>query len=163
VNPVSDANTNATKTNGGADEKQGFELPLLGMLKIATPTTFREMAEPSVARMKENCEKMRAVSEEMADALRQSYSTNAKAAADYGVKVIDISSANTTSVLDFLTDLIDAKSPSEIMSLSVSQARKNFDAASAQNKELWDLAQKAATEAARPIKKSVAGVLQRVG
>jgi hypothetical protein len=54
------------------------------------------------------------------------------------------------------------KSLSEIMTLSAVQARKSFDVASAQNKELWDLTQKAAIETAEPIKKSVARVLQNV-
>ena len=163
VTVVSDVNTKPKTVNGGADEKRGFELPLFGLLKMTTPATFREIAEPSVAQVKENCEKMKAVSEEMADALRQTCSTNAKAATDYGVKVIDISSVNAAAALDFLTNLIDAKSPSEIMNLSVAQARKNFDAASAQSRELWELAQKAATETAEPFKKGVAGVLQRAG
>jgi hypothetical protein len=48
------------------------------------------------------------------------------------------------------------------MVVSAAQACKNFDVASAQNKELWDLAQKAAIEIAEPIKKSVAKVLQKV-
>ena len=159
---MSDVNTKATTANGG-DEKKGFELPLFGLLKMAAPGSFRDIAEPGVAQVKENYERMKAVSEEMADALRQTCSTNAKAATDYGVKVIDISTVNTTSALDFLTNLIDAKSPSEIVNLSVAQARKNFDAASTQSRELWDLAQKAATETAEPIKKGVTGVLQRVG
>jgi phasin len=112
--------------------------------------------------VKENCEKMKAASGEMADVLRETYSTNAKGAADYGIKVIEISSVNTTSAFDFFTNLMGTKSLSEIMTLSAVQARKNFDVASAQNKELWDLAQKAAIETAEPIKKSVARVLQNV-
>jgi phasin len=160
---VSDVNTKPKTVNGGSDQKRGFELPLFGMLKMTTPATFREIAEPSVAQIKDNCEKMKVASEEMADALRQTCSTNAKAATDYGVKVIDISSVNATAALDFLTNLIDAKSPSEIVNLSLDQARKNFDTASAQSKELWELAQKVATETAEPFKKGVAGVLQRAG
>jgi phasin len=162
VDAVSDVNTNPTTANGG-DEKKGFELPMFGLLKMATPGSFRDIAEPGVAQVKENCEKMKAVSEEMADALRQTCSTNAKAATDYGVKVINISNVNTASALDFLTKLIDAKSPSEVMNLSVAQARKNFDTASTQSRELWDLAQKVATETAEPIRKGVTGVLQKAG
>jgi hypothetical protein len=54
------------------------------------------------------------------------------------------------------------KSVSEIIKLSAGQARKNFDVASAQNMELWGLAQKVATETAEPVKKSVTRVLQKV-
>jgi phasin len=105
---------------------------------------------------------MKAASAEMVDAFRETYSTNAKASADYGVKVIEISSVNTKSAFDFLTSLIGTKSMSEIIKLSAGQARKNFDVASAQNMELWGLAQKVATETAEPIKKSVTRVLQKV-
>ena len=140
-----------------ASEKQGFDMPLFAM-----PGIFRGIAEQSVVRANENYEKMKAASEEMADILRETYSTNAKGAADYGVKVIEISGVNTTSAFDFFTNLMGTKSLSEIMTLSAAQARKNFDVASAQNKELWDLAQKAAIETAEPIKKSVAKVLQNV-
>jgi phasin len=159
---VGEVNTKSS-ANGGADEKRAFELPLFGLLKMTTPATFREMAEPGVAQIKENCEKMKVASEEMADALRQTCSTNARVATDYGVRVIDIYRENATSALDFFTNLIDAKSPSEIVNLSVAQARKSFDAASAQSRELWDLAQKVATETTEPIKKGVTGLLQKAG
>jgi phasin len=161
VKPVNDldmkveANTNPT--NG-----YGFAMPFFELPKMAMPGGFREIAEQSVARVKENYERMKAASGEMADALRETCSTNAKGAADYGVRVIEISSVNATSAFDFLTNLMGTKSLSEIMELSAVQARKNVDVASAQNKELWDLAQKVAIETAEPIKKSVSRVLQKV-
>jgi phasin len=153
---------NPTNANAGADGKRAFEMPLFELPKMAMPGIFLEIAEQSAVRVRENCEKMKAASEEMADALRETYSTNAKASADYGVKVIEISSVNTTSAFDFLTSLIGTKSVSEIIKLSAGQARKNFDVASAQNMELWGLAQKVATETAEPVKKSVNRVLQKV-
>jgi phasin len=157
-----EVNTNPPNANVQAGEQPGFDMPLFELPKMAMPGFFRGIAENSVARVKENCEKMKAASGEMADVLRETFSTNAKGAADYGIKIIEISSVNTTSAFDFLANLMGKKSPSEIMTLSAAQAHKNFDVASAQNKELWDLAQKAATETAEPIKKSVARVLQNV-
>ena len=160
---MKDANSKAEVNNPPpnakvqANEKQGFDMPLFAM-----PGIFRGITEQSVVRVRENCEKMKAASGEIADILRETYSTNAKGAADYGVKVIEISSANTSSALDFLTSFMDTKSLSEVMKLSAAQSRKNFDVVSAQNKELWDLARKAAIETAEPIKKSVAKVLQNV-
>jgi phasin len=115
-----------------ADEKQGFALPLFAI-----------------------------ASGEIADLLRETYTTNAKGAADYGAKIIEISSVNTSSAVDFLTHLIGTKSLSEIIQLSATQGRKNFEVTSTQNKELWELARKVATETAEPIKKSLTKVLQK--
>ena len=50
----------------------------------------------------------------------------------------------------------------DILSLSATQARKTFEAASAQNKELWELGQKLAAETGEPIKKHVAKALHQV-
>jgi phasin len=125
------------------------------------PGIFRGIAEQSVARARDNCEKIKSASGEIADILRETYSTNAKGAADYGVKVIEISGVNTNSAFDFLANLMDTKSLSEIIKLSAMQSRKSFEAASAQNRELWELAQKVATEAAEPIKKSFTKVLPK--
>jgi phasin len=116
-----------------ANEKQGFDMPLFAM----------------------------GASGEIADIIRETYTTNAKGAADYGAKIIEISSVNASSAFDFLTHLMGTKSLSEIIQLSATQSRKNFEVTSAQNKELWELAQKVATETAEPIKKSFTRVLQK--
>jgi len=154
--PVNDANTNVEVKTNPPNPKLGFEMPLFAM-----PGIFNGIAEQSVVRAKESCEKMKATSGEIADILREAYSTNAKAAADYGAKVIQISGANTTSAFDFLTHLMGTKSLAEIIQLSATQSRKSFEVTSAQNKELWELAQKVATETAEPIKKSFTRVLQK--
>lgn len=160
--PVNDAHMNAevkVKSTGG---KRGFELPFFGLPKMEMPGILNEIAEQNVTRAKENCEKMRTASGEVADVFRQAYSTNAKSAADYGLKIIEISTINANSNFDFFTSLIGTRSLSDIMALSAAHARKTFDVASAQNKELWDLAQRVATETAEPIRNSVTKVLQKV-
>jgi len=95
------------------------------------------------------------------DALLQSYSANAKGAADYAAKVIEFSGVNTTSAFDFLTHLMGMKSPSEVLQLSTAQGSKNITATAAQSRELWELTRKVASETAEPIKKSFASVLQK--
>jgi len=154
--PVNDANTNVEVKTNPPNPKLGFEMPLFAM-----PGILNGIAEQSVVRAKESCEKMKATSGEIADILREAYSTNAKAAADYGAKVIQISGANTTSAFDFLTHLMGTKSLAEIIQLSATQSRKNFEVTSAQNKELWDLVQKVAIETAEPIKTSFTRALQK--
>jgi phasin len=139
-----------------SNTKVHASLPLFAM-----PGLFGGISEQSVVRARENYEKMKAASGEMVDVFRQTYSTNAKGVADYGSKIIEISDANTNAAFDFLTHLMGTKSLSEIINLSVTQSRKNVEATSAQNRELWQLAQKVATETAEPIKKSFTKVLQK--
>ena len=153
---MNDANTNVEVKADPSNPKPGFQLPLFPM-----PGIFGGIAVQDAERAKEHYEKMKAASGEIVDILRETYSTNANGAADYGAKVIEISGVNTNSAFDFLTNLMDTKSLSEIIQLSATQSRKNFEVTSAQNKELWELAQKVATETAEPIKKSFARVLQK--
>ena len=143
------ANSANEKVNGG--ERRGFDIPL-----FAVPGIFSGFAEQGVAQAKESCEKMKATSEEIAEIVKETCSTNAKGAADYAAKVIEISGENTNSAFDFLTHLLEIKSVSDIVNLSAAQSRKTLESATAQNRELWELAQRVATETAEPIKKSFA-------
>ena len=154
---MNDANLNVEVDANPPKPKLGLAMPLFTM-----PGIFGGIAEQGVVRAKEGCEKMKAASGEIADILREAYSTNAKGAADYGVKVIEISGVNTAAAFDFFTNLVGMKSLSEMIQLSATQSRKNFEVTSAQNKELWDLVQKVAVETAEPIKKSFTRALQKV-
>jgi len=131
-------------------------MPLLDISKIASPSAIGELAREGYAKIK-------VASEEMTEALRETYSSNARAATDYGLKVIEISNANTASALDFFVHLFGSKSPTDVVALSAAQARKAFDTASDQNKELWALTQKLATETGEPIRKHFSNVLHRAG
>jgi phasin len=135
-----------------------FAIPLFGFPKIAL---FAELAEQGVARAQEGCEKIKAASEEMVEALRETCSSNGRSATDYGLKFIEISNANTASAIDFFTQLLGSKSVTDVVTLSTTQARKAFDTASIQNKELWELARKLATETSEPFRKHVTRVIHQ--
>jgi phasin len=149
----SETKTDARAVNGFGMQPFGF--------KLAFPGTFGEFAEHGVARAQEGCEKIKGASEGMAEALRETYSSTAKSATDYGLKVIEISTANTTAAIDFFAHLLGSKSVTDVVTLSAAQARKGFDAASAQNKELWELGQRLAMETGEPVRKRVTQALQR--
>ena len=155
---MSEANTKKVNVDPKADaeENRRAALPF-----FTVPGIFDGIAEQNRVRAKENYEKMKVASGEMTDVLREAYSTNAKGAAEYTAKVIEFSGANASSAFDFLSHLMSTKSPSEALQLSITQSRKNFEATTAQNRELWELAKKVATETAEPIKKKFAGVLQK--
>jgi phasin len=159
---VSDVNvkaeTNAAPLNGAANgnTKLKFDVPFFNIQAM-----FGDLTAPAATRAKANFEQMKATSEEITAALCDACSTNASRAADYGTKVIEISRTNTSSALEFFSQLADARSFADLMALFTTHSRKTFEAASAQNRELWDLAQKVATETAEPIKNSFNRVLHR--
>ena len=93
--------------------------------------------------------------------LEETYKTAAKHATDYNQKLIEIARANTRSTFDYVDELLHAKSLSEFVELSAAQMRKQFDIASAQNEELYKLAQEIATEAAETIRTSAAKAIKR--
>ena len=126
---------------------------------LALPGVFGALREQGVARAQEGLEKIKAASEQMTEALRETYSANAESATSYGLKVIEISKDNAASAIDFFAHLLASKSVTDVFTLSATQARKVFDTAPVQNKELWELAQKLATETGEPIRKRVTKVL----
>ena len=138
----------------------GFGMPSFGF-KLALPGMFGDFAEQGVARAQEGCEKMKGASEGMAEALRETYSSTARSATDYGLKVIEISNANTAAAIDFFSHLLASKSVTDIVTLSAEQTRKGFAQVSAQNKELWELAQKLAADTGEPVRKRVTQVFQK--
>ena len=71
---------------------------------------------------------------------------------------IDCPLRTLNAAIDFFAHLLGSKSVTDVLSLSAEQARKNFEAASMQNKELWELAQKLATETGEPFRKHAARV-----
>jgi len=161
--------TTATKTKPhlasaavSAFELPKFDMPNFEMPKLEIPAAFREIAEKSVSQAKETYEKMKSAAEEATDVLEDTYATATKGAADYGAKLIETARVNTNSTFDFYTELMTVKSFSEMIELSTAHARKQFEVATAQTKELSALAQKVTTETAEPIKESVTKVFKKV-
>lgn len=154
---------NESEVKAGMNGTNGLGMPLFGFGKIALHGVVGELAEQGVARAQQRCEKIKIASEEMTEALRETYSSNARGATNYGLKVFEIGNANTASAIDFFSHLLGSRSVMDVVTLTAEQARKAVDTASAQNKELWGLAEKLATETGEPIKKHLAKVLHQAG
>ncbi len=151
-----------SKPATGAFEMPKFELPKFEMPKVEMPAAFREFAERGVAQAKDTYEKMKAAAEEATDMLETTYSTASKGASDYGLKVIEAARVNTNAAFDFASEMITAKSLSEVIELSNAHARKQFETFTKQGKELGALAQKVATETAEPIKSGINKAFSKV-
>jgi phasin len=139
-----------------------FEVPAFELPKMEVPAAFREFAEKGVSQAKETYEKMMSVAEEATDVIEETYANASKGAADYGLKLIESGRVNTNAAFDFCSDLLTAKSYSEIIELSTAHARKQFEIVATQTKDLAALAQKMATETAEPIKESVSRTFSKV-
>jgi phasin len=148
--------------SGSAFEFPKFAMPNFELPKMEIPAAFREFAEKGVSQAKENYEKMKSAAEEATDLLEGTYATASKGASEYGLKMIEAARSNTNATFDFVTELMGAKSVSEFVELSTGHARKQFEALTAQSKELAALAQKVAVDTAEPVKESVNKAFKKV-
>jgi phasin len=139
-----------------------FELPNFEMPKMEIPAAFREIAEKSVSQAKETYEKMKSAAEEATDVLEDTYATATKGVSDYGLKVIESARENTNAAFDFATQLMTVKSLAEVVEVSTAHSRKQFEALTAQSKELAAIAQKVATETAEPVRESFGKAFEKV-
>jgi phasin len=125
-----------------------FEIPKFDLQNMEMPEAFREVAEQGIAHARDTYAKAKMASEEVADLLKNTYTTATKGATEYNLKLIEITRINTRAAFDYAHELLGAKSPSEFIELSTAHTRKQFEAMAAQTKELTEFAQKVTTEIA---------------
>jgi phasin len=138
-----------------------FAMPNFDMAKLEVPAVFRDMAEKGVAQAKGNYEKMKAAADEATNILEDTYAKASKGFSDYSLKVIEAARMNANAQFDFYADLFGAKSVAQIVELSTAHARQQFEALSAQSKDLTSFAQKVAADTVEPIKGSVSKVFNK--
>ena len=136
-------------------EMPKFEMPKFEIPSMEVPPAFREAAEKGIAQAKTNYDKFKSAAEQATDVLEETYSTASKGYADYGLKVIETTRANSNAAFDLFGELMTAKSYSEVVEKTTAYMRTQFETITAQTKELTEQAQKVATETAEPIKASV--------
>jgi phasin len=167
MNPMAEATTasraKTTKPASSSFEMPSFEIPKFDMPKMEVPAAFRDMAEKSISQAKDTYEKMKVAAEEATDLLEDTYATTSKGVSDYGLKVIEVTRANTNATFDFASELFAVKSFAEVVELSTAHVRKQFETYTAQTKELAALAQKVATEAVEPVKEGVSKAFKKIG
>jgi phasin len=136
----------AAKYSGSSLGPPNYEMPKLDLPTAEVPPAFRELADKGVAQMKDTYEKAKAATEQATNQLKEAYTTAAKGATDYNLKVIEIARANTNTAVDNAFELLGVKSLTEFVELSTKHARMQFEVMTAQTKELAELAQKVTTE-----------------
>jgi phasin len=147
--------TSATTPKTAKHMADAFDASKFAMPKIEVPAEFREMTDKGVAHARDTCAKALVASEEAGDLLKKTYATVARGTTDYNLKLIEIARTNARAAFDYAQELLGVKSPSEFIELSTAHLRKQFDSVAGQTQELCALAQKAASDAAEPIKTGV--------
>lgn len=151
-----------SKTKPAGFEMPKFDLPSFEIPKMEVPAAFREIAEKSVSQAKETYEKVRSAAEEATDMLEDTYATVSKGASDYGLRMIEAARENSNAAFDFATRLMTVKSVAEVVELSTAHTRRQFEALSAQSKELAAIAQRVATDTVEPVKEGFGKAFKKV-
>jgi len=114
----------------------------------------RAFAEKGVSQARESYAKFKDVAESHNGTVEAVFSSASKGASEYTAKLMEFMKANTTAHLDFTQELFSVKSPTDAFALWTGHSKKQLETFQAQAKELAEIAQRAATAAAEPIKAS---------
>ena len=111
---------------------------------------------------KDAVERMSAATTEAANDMQHSYAIGLKGVQDYNKKCMEFAQANTKAAMEFFQKLSVAKSPTEFIELSTTNAQRQLTTLTEQTKELGELAQKATLAAVEPLKTGFAKTFGRV-
>jgi len=101
---------------------------------------------------KDAVERMSAATTEAASDMQRSYAVGLKGVQDYNKKWMEFAQANTQAALEFYQKLSGAKSPSEFIELSTTNAQRQLTTLTEQTKELGEIAQQVTLAAVEPLK-----------
>ena len=126
------------------------------IIPFEIPEQMRALAEKGVSQARDSYAKFKDAAETQNSTIEAVFNCVSKGASEYSAKLMEFMKTNTTATLDFAQELLAIKSPSEALELWSSHARKQFEALTAQAKELSELSQRVASETAEPIKANAA-------
>ena len=122
------------------------------IIPFEVPEQMRAFAEKGVSQARENYAKFKDAAETHNGTIEAVFATASKGFSEYTAKLMEFAKANTSASLDFAQELIGVRSPTEAVSLWTGHTRQQFETFQAQAKELVEIGQRVATEAAEPIK-----------
>jgi hypothetical protein len=117
-----------------------------GVSSARIPDAARDLAEDSIAGMRETYERMNAYAKENGKALEEVMKTAEAGFRALGTNILDNTVANTTAAIDAATAMARAKTFAEATNLHANFVQQQLATASHQSKELFDLYLRAATQ-----------------
>ena len=122
----------------------------------------KKFAEKGTAQIKDTSEKLSAATEQTAKLIENTYASAAKGIKDYNLKALEFAQINSDAAFDYAQQLMSMKSPSEMLELWATHARKQFEVLTEQTKELAMLGQRVTTETAEPLSSEVTKAFSKV-
>ena len=145
------------KTTKTADETvvafPNFEA--FAMPKMEIPAATREMAEKGIEQARETYARMKTMAEDATDMMEDSFETSRRGVLDLNHKALDAAKANSDATFQFAKDLFEVKSLAEAIELQTGFIRSQFDAFTAQAKDMQELATKLSGEVSDTVKGAV--------
>lgn len=129
---------------------EAFNMP-----KMEIPAVTREMAEKSIEQAREAYSKLKTAAEDATDLMEDGFETTRRGVLDFNHKAVDAAKSNTDATFQFVKDLFEVKTLAEAIELQTSFARSQFDAFSAQAKDMQELSSKLAGEVTETFKGAV--------
>ena len=124
------------------------------IIPFEVPEQMRAFAEKGVSQAREGYARFKDAAESHNGAVEAMFTTASKGASEYTAKLMEFAKANSTAHLDFTQELLGVKSPTDAFQLWTGHAKTQLETFQAQAKELAEIAQRAASATAEPIKAS---------
>jgi phasin len=125
---------------------------------VMTDTAFKTNVEKGTAQIKDASDKVSAATEQTSKLVEDTFASAAKGIKDYNLKAVEFAQLNSDAAFDYAKQLMNAKSPSEMLELWSTFARKQLEVLTEQTKGLAMLGQRVANETSEPLSKRSHGI-----
>jgi phasin len=127
-------------------------------MNMMTETAFKTNVEKGTGQIKDASDKLSAATEQTSKLVEDTFASAAKGIKDYNLKAVEFAQLNSDAAFDYAKQLMNAKSPSEMLELWRTFARKQVEVLTEQTKGLAMLGQRVANETAEPLSKRSHGI-----
>ena len=139
------------KTAKTAKTTTPFEVFSMPASTFEVPAAFREFTEKSISQAREAYAKLKGATEDATSLVEETFENAREGVFAIGVKALDAAKSNSNASFELARDLFGAKTVSEVIELQSTFARKQFEAMTAQLKELQELGEKYVTSTTKPV------------
>jgi len=124
-------------------------------LRAELPSSIVDVFDKSFARAKDAHEQMTQMVMSSADAFHEAVTCANRGSLELRTAMMELARQNSDMAFDLAREAINAKSPTEFLSLMVEHQRKVAELASTQAKKLTELGQKVVSETAEPMRQGI--------